>query len=228
MLHGVIDKSPFSRFVQASRLPYGTALLAVVCLSLTLGLTAAWARACTALPNLGDPQRLQRSGLNADWTKGSVIVVLRHAERCDRSQGACLGDPTGITVAGNLVAADVGRGLQHLGLDAADVWASPELRTRQTAQAMFGKTIATQDWLNQCDGHFVENAFAHKRSGHNLVVVSHSGCMERLEQALEVPANATANDYASALFISQGSDGKAKLLGQMDAREWRKIVAKSL
>ncbi|MNE45733.1 hypothetical protein D3C80_1400330 [compost metagenome] len=123
------------------------------------------------------------------------------------------------------MAADVGRGLQRLGLGAADVWASPEVRTRQTAQAMFGKTIATQGWLNQCDGHFADNALAHKRSGHNLVLVSHSGCMEQLEQALEVPDSATSNSYASALFITQGSDGKAKLLGQMAASEWRKLAA---
>ncbi|PNB40148.1 histidine phosphatase family protein, partial [Pseudomonas sp. FW305-17] len=80
---------------------------------------------------------------------------------------ACLNDPSGITVAGRQAATDVGLGLQHLGLGAVDVWTSPEVRTRQTAQAMFGKTIATQDWLNQCDGHFAENAFALKRKGHN-------------------------------------------------------------
>lgn len=223
MLQGVIRKSPVSRFAQVFRLPNGTVRFASLCLLLVLGIAVAWAHACSAVPNLGNPHHLQRSGLHADWAKGSVIVVLRHAERCDRSSGACLGDPSGITVAGNQVAADVGRGLQHLGLDAADVWASPEVRTRQTAQAMFGKTIATQDWLNQCDRHFAENALAHKRSGHNLVLVSHSGCMEQLEQALDVSTSATSNDYASALFITQGSDGKAKLLGQMAASEWRKL-----
>ena len=224
MLYGVIDKPTVSRLAQASRLLHGTTLFAALCLLSTLGLAAAWAHAWTGIPNLGNPQHLQRSGLNADWAKGSVIVVLRHAERCDRSEGACLGDPAGITVAGNQVAANVGRGLQHLGLEAADVWASPQVRTRQTAQAMFGKPVATQDWLDQCDGHFAENAFAHKRSGHNLVLVSHSSCMEQLEQALEVPAYATSNHYASALFISQGSDGKARLLGQLDASEWRKTL----
>ena len=224
MLQGVIDKSPASRLAQVYRLPWGAAQLAVLCLLFVLGAAAAWAHAHMAIPNLGNPHHLQRSGLEAAWAKGSVIVVLRHAERCDRSSAACLGDPSGITVAGSQVAANVGRGLQHLGLSAADVWASPEVRTRQTAHAMFGKTIATQDWLNQCDGHFAENALALKRNGHNLVLVSHSGCMERLEQALEVPSSAMSNSYASALFITQGSDGKAKMLGQIAASEWRKLV----
>ena len=221
MLQGVIDKSPAS---QVPRLPWGTALFAVLCLLLILGVAAAWAHARTTIPNLGNPHHLQHSGLEAAWAKGSVIVVLRHAERCDRSSGACLGAPSGITVAGSHVAAEVGNGLQHLGLGSADVWASPEVRTRQTAHAMFDKTVPTRGWLNQCDGHFAENALALKRNGHNLVLVSHSGCMERLEQALEVPASATSNSYASALFITQGSDGKAKLLGQIAASEWPSLV----
>ncbi|HFL2188786.1 TPA: histidine phosphatase family protein [Pseudomonas putida] len=221
MLQGVIDKSPAS---QVPRLPWGTALFAVLCLLLILGVAAAWAHARTAIPNLGNPHHLQHSGLEAAWAKGSVIVVLRHAERCDRSSGACLGAPSGITVAGSHVAAEVGNGLQHLGLGSADVWASPEVRTRQTAHAMFDKTVPTRGWLNQCDGHFAENALALKRNGRNLVLVSHSGCMERLEQALEVPASATSNSYASALFITQGSDGKAKLLGQIAASEWPSLV----
>lgn len=195
-----------------------------MCLLLLFGVAQGWAQQRATIPYLGNPHHLQHSGLYTDWAKGSVIVVLRHAERCDRSSDACLDDPSGITVVGRQVATDVGLGLQHLGLGAVDVWTSPEVRTRQTAQAMFGKTIATQDWLNQCDGHFAENAFALKRKGHNLVLVSHSGCMEQLEQALKAPSSATANSYASALFITRGNDGKTKVLGQMAANEWHTLI----
>ncbi|AYG44973.1 histidine phosphatase family protein [Pseudomonas sp. Leaf58] len=225
MLQGVIDKYPALRLFQATRQPSRSMLVTALCMLLALVVTAAWAHSCTAVPTLGPPNFLQSSGLYADWSNGSVIVVLRHAERCDRSGGACLGDPTGITVAGSQVAADVGRGLQRLGLEKTDVWASPEVRTQQTAHALFGKTIATQNWLNQCDDQFAKNAFALKRSGHNLLLVSHSGCMEQLELALEVPSSAISNNYASALFITLGSDGKAKLLGQMAASEWHTLVA---
>lgn len=195
-----------------------------MCLLLLFCVAQGWAQQRATIPNLGNPHHLQHSGLYTDWAKGSVIVVLRHAERCDRSSDACLDAPSGITVVGRQVATDVGLGLQHLGLGAVDVWTSPEVRTRQTAQAMFGKTIATQDWLNQCDGHFAENAFALKRKGHNLVLVSHSGCMEQLEQALKAPSSATANSYASALFITRGNDGKTKVLGQMAANEWHTLI----
>ena len=61
--------------------------------------------------------------------------------------------------------------LHRLGLRNADVWASREVRTQQTAQFMFGKAIATQGWLNQCDHTFASNAFAHKQPGRNLVLL---------------------------------------------------------
>lgn len=224
MLHDVIDDAPVSRLAPIYQWPWGTAQWVVLCLLLLFGVAQAWAQQRAAIPNLGNPHHLQLSGLYTDWAKGSVIVVLRHAERCDRSNEACLNDPSGITVAGRQAATDVGLGLQHLGLGAVDVWTSPEVRTRQTAQVMFGKTIATQDWLNQCDGHFAENAFALKRKGHNLVLVSHSGCMEQLEQALKAPFSATANSYASALFFTRGNDGKTKVLGQMAANEWHTLI----
>ncbi len=224
MLHDVIDDSHASRLRPIYRWPWGAAQWVVLCLLLLLGVAAAWAQQRAATPNLGNPHHLQHSGLYTDWAKGSVIVVLRHAERCDRSSDACLNDPSGITVAGRQAATGVGLGLQHLGLGEADVWTSPEVRTRQTAQAMFGKTIATRDWLNQCDNHFAEKAFALKRSGHNLVLVSHSGCMDQLEQALKTPSSATSNSYASALFITRGNDGKTKVLGQIAASEWHTLI----
>ncbi|SMF19360.1 MULTISPECIES: histidine phosphatase family protein [unclassified Pseudomonas] len=224
MLHGVIDTPPALKLARHYRLPRAKALLVAMCVSVALVALAAWAAARPALADLGNPHTLHSSGLHSAWSKGSVIVVIRHAERCDRSRGACLDDPTGITLAGSRVAADVGQGLQRLGLRSADVWASPEVRTRQTAQFMFGKAITTQDWLNQCDHTFASNAFAHKQPGRNLVLVSHSGCLEQVERQLNVDTDADSNRYASALFITQGDDGKARVLGQMDASQWRKLA----
>lgn len=224
MLHGVIDTSPVLKLAQPYRLPRARALLTALCVSVALAAIVAWASARPAMADLGNPHALHGSGLYSAWSKGSVVVVLRHAQRCDRSRGACLGDPTGITLAGSRVATDVGQGLHRLGLRNADVWASPEVRTQQTAQFMFGKAIATQGWLNQCDHTFASNAFAHKQPGRNLVLVSHSGCMEQVEQQLQVATDTDTNSYASALFITLGENGKPRVLGQMAASQWRKLA----
>ncbi|MNP83325.1 hypothetical protein D3C76_1822300 [compost metagenome] len=45
-----------------------------------------------------------------------------------------------------------------------------------------------------------------------------------MERQLNVDTDADSNRYASALFITQGEDGKARVLGQMDASQWRKLA----
>lgn len=175
--------------------------------------------------DLGSEQQMLDSGVYADWAKGKVIVLVRHAERCDRSTNRCLGDPAGITVAGSQAASEVGAGLQRLGLDNADVLTSPESRTRQTAHFMFGRDVASRDWLNACDRDFTSTALHNKQPGVNLVLVTHSGCIDHLERQLKVPGGERSSEYASALFVSLNAHGKARILGQMNAEQWRKVVA---
>lgn len=175
--------------------------------------------------SLGSEQQMLDSGVYADWAKGKVIVLIRHAERCDRSDNPCLDDPSGITLDGSQAASDVGSGLRQLGLANSDVLTSPEYRTRQTAHFIFGKEIASRDWLNACDHDFTRTALHSKQPGVNLVLVTHSGCIDQVERQLKVPGGERAADYASALFVSMNSEGKARILGQMNADQWRNVVA---
>ena len=59
----------------------------------------------------------------------------------------------------------------------------------------------------------------------NLVLVTHSGCIDHVERQLKVPGGERSSEYASALFVSMNSDGKARILGQLNANEWRNVVA---
>lgn len=175
--------------------------------------------------NLASTQLMRDLGVYRAWDSDEVIVVLRHAERCDRSTHQCLNDPAGITVEGSQAAAAVGQGISRLGLAGADILSSPEIRTQQTASYVFGKAIETQDWLAQCNKDFAGAALSHKREGHNLMLVTHSGCIEHLEQQLGVPKGNGTAGYASALFISADSHGKARLLGQLNASQWQTLVS---
>ena len=85
--------------------------------------------------------------------------------------------------------------------------------------------MATQDWLAECDRSFARNAFSHKQPGHNLVLVTHSGCIDRVERQLKVPGGERSSEYASALFVSMGSNGKPRILGQMNAEYWQNLLA---
>ena len=209
------------RFRQIS----GKAVIVSLCALLAIAVLTTWFSTRTRIVDLGSDNQMHSSGVYTDWAKGAVIVLVRHAERCDRSHNPCLDDPSGITLDGSQAASDVGHGIQRLGLDNAQVLSSPEVRTQQTAHFMFGKAIASEDWLKQCDKGFADAAFKHKRADHNLVLVTHSGCIDHLERQLNVPGGERSSAYASALFVSMGSNGKARILGQMNANEWRKLVA---
>lgn len=177
--------------------------------------------------DLGSVQQMHDQGVYSAWDNDEVIVLVRHAERCDRSSHACLNDPTGITLQGSQAAASVGDGIRRLGLANADTLASPEVRTQQTASFLFGKAVETQDWLARCDDTFAKAALAHKREGHNLVLITHSGCIDHFERQLGVAGGDRDPGYASALFIRKGSNGKPELLGQLKSNQWQTLASQT-
>ena len=223
MLPGTAQNPPRSA-LERRRLPSLNTMVVGLCLLLALASLTAWASTRTQIVDLGSDNQMRSSGVYKEWSKGAVIVLIRHAERCDRSSNRCLDDPSGITVAGSQSATDVGHGLQQLGLKDADVLSSPQLRTRQTAHFIFGKAVSSEDWVQQCDSDFAKTALAHKSAEHNLVLVTHSGCIDHMERQLNVPGGERASDYASALFVSVAANGKPRILGQMNAGQWQKLL----
>ncbi|QXI39125.1 histidine phosphatase family protein [Pseudomonas xantholysinigenes] len=194
-------------------------------LLLTLVGGGAWLATRTHIVNLGNEQQLSDSGLLQDWKDGAVIVMIRHAERCDAAPGPCLDDPSGITVAGRLAAQRVGQGMQQLGLDGSDLLSSPKLRTRQTAHFILGQAVAGEDWLARCDHQFPAEAMARKRPGHNLVLITHNGCIDHFARQQHVPGGERESGYASALFVSVDGNGKARILGRMNEPDWQRVLA---
>jgi phosphohistidine phosphatase SixA len=204
-----------------SRKAIGAALgLCMVVAALT-----AWLATRTHIVDLGNEQQLSDSGLLQDWADGAVIVMLRHAERCDSAPGPCLDDPSGITVAGSQAASRVGQGLHRLGLSNADMLSSPKLRTRQTAHFILGQAVASGDWLETCDNQFASEALAHKQPGHNLVLVTHNGCIDHFQRQQRVAGGERESGYASALFVSVDADGKARILGRLNEPDWQRVLA---
>lgn len=175
--------------------------------------------------DLGKADNMTRSGLYAAWAAGEVVVLVRHAERCDRSSNPCLNEKDGITQVGRQASQQVGQGFATLGLGNTDLLTSPLIRTTQTADFMFGKPIATQDWVYNCDHDLLGDIQKHKAAHRNLLLVTHSGCIANLETQLNFP-HAPAADYTSALFISIVPGDKAKVVGTLNAQEWAGVLAK--
>ncbi|MDN4498756.1 histidine phosphatase family protein [Pseudomonas mosselii] len=202
-----------------------TAVGAAIGLLLALAGASTWLATRTHIVNLGNEQQLSDSGLLQDWKEGAVIVMIRHAERCDSAPGPCLDDPTGITVSGSQAAQRVGQGLQQLGLAGADLLSSPKLRTRQTAHFILGQAVTREDWLERCEHRFPAEAMARKRPGHNLVLVTHNGCIDHFARQQHVPGGERESGYVSALFVSVDGNGKARILGRMNEPDWQRVLA---
>lgn len=201
------------------------ALGAALGLCMAVAALTTWLATRTHIVDLGNEQQLSDSGLLQDWAEGAVIVMIRHAERCDSAPGPCLDDPTGITVAGTQAATRVGQGLHTLGLSNADVLSSPKVRTRQTAHFILGQAVPSAAWLESCDNQFAEEALARKRPGHNLVLVTHNGCIDHFQRQQRVVGGERESGYASALFVSVDGNGKARILGRLNEPDWQRVLA---
>lgn len=184
-----------------------------------------WLFRPAAVPDLAHGNLAGVQALRAGWAKGDIIVLVRHVERCDRSKAACLGPADGITDRAREVAVGLGAQFERLGLDRADIYNSPLTRTAQTASYMFSKVSSGDGWLYNCKGSMLRDALAHKVAGRNLVLVTHSECMDALEKELKL-ATPTLG-YGAALFVSTDTlNGAPKMLGMIEASDWRSVNLK--
>ncbi|AVX22556.1 histidine phosphatase family protein [Pseudomonas syringae] len=173
--------------------------------------------------DLGVGRNLSVSGLREHWRQGNVVVMIRHAERCDRSSNPCMGDADGITSNGRDTTLAVGAGLQKMGMDHARMIASPKTRTQQTAQLLAGHAVVAEDWINDCDSGFMKAVQAHKVSGENMVLVTHSGCIDQFERKAGVRGGERSSEYTQAFFVKVDGSHPPKILGSLNAGQWANL-----
>jgi len=177
-----------------------------------------------AVPDLAHGNVDGAQALLAGWAGGDMIVLVRHVERCDHSSAACLMGNDGITDRSRDVAVAVGAQFERLGLGKADIYNSPMMRTAQTAGYMFNKVDAGDQWLVNCKGTMLRDALAHKVAGRNLILVTHSECMTQLEKDLKLPSSVPG--YGASLFINAHDPQAPRMLGFVEASDWRSVAFK--
>ena len=217
-LFGVTRSIDLSRFAR-----YRNTAVVLASVLLVVPLTV-WLLRPAAVPDLAHGNVAGAQALLTGWAKGDLIVLVRHVERCDHSRAACLTGNDGITDRARSVAVSVGAQFEQLGLDKADIYNSPMIRTAQTASYMFNKVAANEDWLISCKGTMLRDALAHKVAGRNLILVTHSECMAQIEKDLKLPA-ATLG-YGASLFISAATPQVPKMLGFIEASDWRSVSSR--
>ncbi|MQG92564.1 histidine phosphatase family protein [Pseudomonas sp. MN1F] len=209
-----VEITTASKPVPAGLLRSCKILLAAMCIVASGVTVYSWGKS-TSPQSLEHASPVELENVKIAWGKGEIIAIVRHAERCDQSDAPCLSLPDGITARGRGEAVRLGGMYRALGLTKTDVFYSPVTRTKQTATAMFNEKAEGQEWLASCENSLLEDAFKHKLKGHNLVLVTHSGCIENVERALGLDAP-DKPDYISTLFLSvDDNDKKATILGMM-------------
>lgn len=197
-------------------------LMLLVVASVTI--VGAWLASASRVVDLGSDPRLFHAQIAARWQRGDVLLLIRHAERCDRSEHLCAGNPAGITFHGSDAAGRVGQGLRTLGLSRAQMVASETVRTRQTAEVIAGHSVLTADWASVCDSEFSRAAMAHKRPGENLVVVTHSGCIDHFERTAGIVGGGRDSDYTEALFVAVDGVNPPRILGSVAPGQWQGLA----
>jgi broad specificity phosphatase PhoE len=79
------------------------------------------------------------------------------------------------------VAERVGVQLASLGVHGADIFTSPLPRPTQTEQALFHEAVPEKDWVVRCDVNVTADIKARKVPGRNMLLVTHSGCIRRVD-----------------------------------------------
>jgi phosphohistidine phosphatase SixA len=193
---------------------------------LIMASAAAYALRPAPLTDLADGRNLRKADFYALWDKGDLVVLMRHSERCDHSTNPCLAEGDGITRKGMELATQTGESLRQLGLNNADIYNSPLRRTEQTSAFVFHRTTAGQKWLVNCRNTMLDDVLAHKVGKRNLVLVTHSECINAMEKSLGVPAPESL-DYAASLVVKVDPvSHSAHVLGYIDAQNWGAVLAK--
>jgi phosphohistidine phosphatase SixA len=168
--------------------------------------------------------------LLAHWSQGHVVALIRHAERCDRSDHQCLEGNSGITVPGMEMSLKLGQDFKSLlNLDETDIFNSPVKRTAQTAKFIFGNSSIEKPWLvDDCNGNLLSDIFEYKENDKNMVLVTHSSCINNLEdpegkKMIHLRENGQQT-YGVTIFLAVDQKAsQAHVLGFLFPDDWQAI-----
>lgn len=171
--------------------------------------------------------------LKAQWAQGSVVSLIRHTERCDRSDNPCFDGTDGITAHGKAEAIKIGKAYRKLLKQDTDVYNSPLKRTQQSAKFMFPGKSVDKKWLRDgCAENLLDDIFKYKEESKNLILVTHNTCIESLgeHQGNKLINMDTKVDdtYGGSFFLSVDKEkSKAYFLGYVLAVAWESFTNNS-
>ena len=166
--------------------------------------------------------------IKQSWGKGDLFVLIRHSEKCEAVENGCPPGDTGLTAEGIRQARLIGDGLRRLGEGDADIFYSPAVRTEMTAKAALTGTMQPLPWLSEgCKVGLLDKIKAQKRPGANLVLVTHSSCLNDLEDESRehvLDFNAGKDRYFGvSVILRLTGNGQIEELGCALPSQWKEL-----
>lgn len=189
---------------------------------------AVWVFDPPELPDLADGEPATIDSVEKSWKLGEAVVVVRHLERCDRSDSPCLDGEDGITVRSVDIGTALGEDFLQLGLDRAALYNSPLTRTNQTADVLFGRYSSDRDWLYDCrkSDTLFNDVMHFKQPGKNLVLVTHSTCIARFEESLGFSSDTP--DYGTSIFLDVDAEAeRPRVFGFLEVDDWDSVFGEA-
>lgn len=209
--------------------------LSIIILILFIIVSSTFLRQTDTLTHISESNSIEAFNLSAHWAQGNVVALVRHAERCDHSDHPCLDGDTGITAIGKDTAIKLGENFERfLPNDHTTFFNSPLKRTVQTSLFMFNGESTSQNWLHEnCKERFLEDILKHKSDGINMVLVTHSTCINNLhtfdqKKLITIDAG-TDKSYAVTVFLTISKETHiAYVLGYVYADDWKNLSHKTV
>lgn len=142
-----------------------------------------------------------------------IIFLIRHGERCDRSQNKCMSTHEGLTVNGANKAKEYGKVFNNM-FPSYGLYSTDTLRTVQTATFFSGGKTPIIPEMSTCDDDAINNILKISQQNKVTVIFTHNHCLSKI--ARKMNGWRLKSDYLETLVLHRDNnnlilDGDLKL-----------------
>ncbi|HFL4488169.1 TPA: lipopolysaccharide core heptose(II)-phosphate phosphatase [Escherichia coli] len=132
-----------------------------------------------------------------------IIFLIRHGERCDRSQNKCMSTHKGITVNGANKAKEYGKVFNNM-FPSYGLYSTDTLRTVQTATFFSGGKTPIIPEMSTCDDDAINNILKISQQNKVSVIFTHNHCLSKI--ARNMNGWRLKSDYLETLVLHRVND----------------------
>ena len=132
-----------------------------------------------------------------------IVFLIRHGERCDRSQNECLSAHEGITINGANKARKYGELFNKM-YPSYGLYSTATLRTVQTAIFFSGGKVPIIPGISTCDDDAINNILKISQQNKVTVIFTHNHCLSKI--AKKMNGWRLKSDYMETLVLHRNND----------------------